>query len=92
MGNFEAARHNVRDIIGTRAWQSIRFVRTKGEGVVISRLAGAATRAVLVMIVIATPTLLLTDVRPDTQEMVALVALFAGALTATPRRSTGSGS
>lgn len=81
MGKIEAARHNVRDIIGTRAWQSIRFVRTKGAGVVISRLAGAATRAVLVMIVIATPTVLLTDVRPDTQQMVALVALFAGALT-----------
>ena len=81
MGKIEAARHNVRDIIGTRAWQSIRFVRTKGAGLVISRLAGAATRAVLVMIVIATPTILLTDVRPDSQQMVALVALFAGALT-----------
>ena len=81
MGRIEAVRHNVRDIIGTRAWQSIRFVRTKGAGIVISRLAGAATRAVLVMIVIATPTVLLTDVRPDTQQMVALVALFAAALT-----------
>ena len=81
MGKIEAARHNVRDIIGTRAWQCIRTVRTKGAGLVISRLAGAATRAVLVMIVIATPTILLTDVRPDTQQMVALVALFAGALT-----------
>ena len=81
MGKIEAARHNVRDIIGTRAWQSIRFVRTKGAGLVISRLAGAATRAVLVMIVIATPTILLTDVRPDSQQMGALVALFAGALT-----------
>lgn len=81
MGNIEAARHNVWDIIGTRAWQSIRFVRKKGAGFVISRLAGALTRAILVMIVIATPTILLTDVRPDTQQMVALVALFAGALT-----------
>ena len=81
MGNIEAARHNVWDIIGTRTWQSIRFVRKKGAGFVISRLAGALTRAILVMIVIATPTILLTDVRPDTQQMVALVALFAGALT-----------
>ena len=80
MGKIEAARHNVREIIGTRIWQSIRSVRTKDAGLTISRLAGAATRAVLVMIVIATPTVLLTDVRPDTQQMVALVALFAGAL------------
>lgn len=33
------------------------------------------------MIVIATPTLLLTEVNPDSQQMVALIALFAGILT-----------
>ncbi len=71
----------MQDIIGTRAWHSIRFVRTKGAGLLFSRLAGAATRAVLVMFVIATPTILLIDGRPDSQQMVALVALFAGALT-----------
>ena len=81
MGKIEAARHNVREIIGTRARHSIGFVRTKGAGLVFSRLTGAATRAVLVMCVIATPTILLIDVRPDVQQMVALVALFAGALT-----------
>lgn len=81
MGKIEAACHNVRENIGTRAWQSIRTVRTKGAGLVFSRLAGAATRAVLVMFTIATPTILLIDVRPDTQQMVALVAFFAGALT-----------
>jgi hypothetical protein len=81
LGKIEAACHNVQDIIGTRAWHSIRFVRTKGAGLLFSRLAGAATRAVLVMFVIATPTILLIDGRPDSQQMVALVALFAGALT-----------
>ena len=81
MGKIEATRHNVREIIGTRAWQSIRFVRTKGTGAVFSRLTGAATRAVLIMLVIATPTVLLIEVRPDSQQMVALVALFAAALT-----------
>ena len=39
------------------------------------------TRAVLVMILIATPTVLLFDLRQDSQQLVALVALFAGALT-----------
>ena len=81
MGKIEAARHNVRDIIGTRAWQRIRTVRTKGAGVGFSRFAGAALRGLLVMFTIATPTILLIDTRPDSQQMVALVALFAATLT-----------
>ena len=44
-------------------------------------MTGAAMRAVMVMFVIATPTILLIDPRADSQQMVALVALFAGALT-----------
>jgi hypothetical protein len=48
---------------------------------VFSRLTGAVTRAVLVMVLIATPAVLLADLRPDSQQLVALVALFAGALT-----------
>lgn len=47
----------------------------------ISRLTGAAMRAVLVMLVVATPTVLLGDPRADSQQMVALVALFLGVLT-----------
>lgn len=38
-------------------------------------------RAVLVMLVVATPTVLLADPRADSQQMVALVALFLGVLT-----------
>ncbi|MBC7477214.1 MAG: hypothetical protein H7317_03860 [Pseudorhodobacter sp.] len=44
-------------------------------------MTGAAMRAVLVMFVIATPTILLIDLRVDSQQMVALVAFFAAALT-----------
>ncbi len=47
----------------------------------ITRLTGAAVRAVLVMLVIATPTVLLADPRADSQQMVALLALFIGVLT-----------
>lgn len=47
----------------------------------ISRITGAAARALLVMLVIATPTVLLADPRADSQQMVALVALFMGVLT-----------
>ena len=46
-----------------------------------SRLTGALTRAVLVMILIVAPAVLLPDLRTDSQQMVALVAIFAGALT-----------
>jgi hypothetical protein len=49
--------------------------------VVFSRLTGAVTRALLVMIAIAMPSLLLPGVTSDGKQMVALVALFAGLLT-----------
>ena len=48
---------------------------------VFSRMTGAVMRAVLVTFVIATPTILLIDLRVDSQQMVALVAFFAAALT-----------
>lgn len=47
----------------------------------INRLAGAFVRAVLVMMLIVTPSTLLSGVGTDGKEMVALVALFAGLLT-----------
>lgn len=81
LGRIEAIRHNVRKNIGTRARLCIGFVRVKGAGAVFSRLTGAVTRGILVMILIATPSVFLIDHHPDTQQMVALVALFAGALT-----------
>ncbi|MEZ5686302.1 MAG: hypothetical protein R3D78_10615 [Paracoccaceae bacterium] len=47
----------------------------------ISRLAGAFLRAVMVMVVIAIPSVMLPGIGADTAQIVALVALFAGALT-----------
>lgn len=47
----------------------------------ISQLTGALVRAVLVMVLIATPSLMLPHVSSDTTQIVALVALFAAALT-----------
>ncbi|MBL8561041.1 MAG: hypothetical protein JNN06_02060 [Gemmobacter sp.] len=49
----------------------------------VSRLAGAALRAFLVIILIVTPSVLLPGTGSDGKQMVALVALFAGALTFT---------
>ncbi len=47
----------------------------------VSRLTGAIVRMILVMVLFATPSVLLVDVTVDTKQMVALVALFAGVLT-----------
>lgn len=47
----------------------------------MSRLTSASVRAVLVMVVVATPSALLPGITADTKQMVALVALFAGLLT-----------
>ncbi|MGL6210191.1 MAG: hypothetical protein ACRC14_10230 [Paracoccaceae bacterium] len=47
----------------------------------MSRMAGALMRAILVVIMIATPSVLLVDSTTDTQQMVALVAIFAAGLT-----------
>ncbi len=46
-----------------------------------TRLIGAAMRAFLVMVLVATPSVILPGIGTDTKQMVALVALFAGALT-----------
>jgi hypothetical protein len=48
---------------------------------VISRLAGAVVRAFLVIVLIALPSLLLPGTSSDSAQIVALVAIFAAALT-----------
>lgn len=47
----------------------------------ISRLPGAIIRAMLVVLLVATPSLLLPGVSPDGKQIVALVAIFGAALT-----------
>lgn len=47
----------------------------------VSQITGAFVRALLVMVLIAIPSLLLPSVSADTTQIVALVALFAAALT-----------
>jgi hypothetical protein len=48
---------------------------------VISQITGAFVRGVLVMVLIAVPSLMLPGVSSDTTQIVALVAIFAAALT-----------
>jgi len=81
LGNIEATRLKVRDIIGNLTWQRSGRGRMKGSRAVVSQLTGAIVRMVLVMVLVAMPSVLLVDVTADTKQMVALVALFIGLLT-----------
>ena len=47
----------------------------------LNRATGAAVRALLVMILIVMPSVILPGIGTDTKQIVALMALFAGALT-----------
>lgn len=62
---------------GTRARHRIASDRNEGKRAVISRLSGAALRAVLVIIMIATPSMMLTGTGADTGQIVALVSIVS---------------
>jgi hypothetical protein len=81
LGKIEAVRHNVRNFMGIRARRRIVSVPIKGRATVLSQFAGAFVRAFLVMVLVATPSVLLPGVGSDGKQMVALVAIFAGMLT-----------
>jgi hypothetical protein len=81
LGNIEAARHIVREIFGNIVGQSTQQDRLRGGRGLVSRLTGAIVRMILVMVLITMPSVLLIDITRDTQQMVALVALFVGLLT-----------
>lgn len=57
----------------------------------ITQLAGALLRALLVMVLVATPSVLLPGTGADGKQMVALVALFAGLLTLVEYNATYPG-
>jgi hypothetical protein len=79
LGKIEAIRHKVRSI-GQRVWQRILLGPKEGRTGVLSQITGALVRAVLVMVLVATPSVLLPGTGSDGKQMVALVALFAGIL------------
>lgn len=81
MGKIGAYRNRMRSTFGTRARQRIASVRIEGTKAVLTRMVSAFVRAFLVMVLIATPSALLPGIGTDSKQMVALIALFAGALT-----------
>lgn len=81
MGKIKAIRHKVRD--KAESWRGGQDMPLQSEAGVsgFSRFTGAAVRALLVMLLVGTPSLMLPGVAADTKQMVALIALFFGALT-----------
>lgn len=81
MGNIKAVRHNVREMMGIKARRRIVSAPNEGRAAVLSQFTGALMRAFMIMVLIATPSVLLPGVTADGKQMVALVALFVGVLT-----------
>ncbi len=81
MGKFEAVRHKERELLGTRDRQSTDPDQIEGVRAVFTQVSGAVVRALLIMVMLATPALLLPGVTKETTQLVALVGLFAAALT-----------
>jgi hypothetical protein len=79
LGKIEAIRHKVRDY-GRQVRQQIASRPIEGRTGVLSQITGALVRAVLVMVLVATPSVLLPGTGSDGKQMVALIALFAGIL------------
>lgn len=77
-------RHLARaggDHSGNRARQSIVADRIEGNGTVISKLTGAVLRAMMVVLLIATPSIMLPAIHSDTTQIVALLGLLAAGFT-----------
>jgi hypothetical protein len=67
--------------MGIRPRRRIVSVPNEGGAAVLSQFTGALVRAFLIMVLIAAPSVLLPGTGADGKQMVALVALFGGALT-----------
>ena len=81
LGKIEAVRHNVREIVGSGTRGKPVVARREGNRAVASRVTGALLRAVIVAALVLAPSMLVPGLSADAQQTVALVALFAGALT-----------
>lgn len=81
MAKMRQPADNEQDQNGTRARHRIVTDRNEGNVAVISRLSGAVFRAVLVILMIAAPSLMLTGTTMDTAQIVVLVCIVSGVFT-----------
>lgn len=78
MAKLRQSAANAQAKNGTRPRHRIASTRNEGSTAVFSRLSGAVLRAVLVIVMIATPSLFLAGTGIDTAQIVALVSIVAG--------------
>lgn len=91
MGKIEAVRHIVRRTTGTSTSDKPWVDRSEGEKAVGSRLPGALLRAILIVVLVITPSMLVPGMTADVKQTVALVALFAAVLTYVEYKSEAPG-
>ncbi|MFT5650571.1 MAG: hypothetical protein ACI9TZ_002057 [Yoonia sp.] len=70
-----------QDQNGTRTRHSIASDRIEGKVAVFSRLPGALARAILVVLMIVTPSAMLPTIGSDAAQIVVLMAIFAAVFT-----------
>lgn len=81
MAKMRQPAEGEQDQNGTRTRHRIASGRNEGNVAVISRLSGAVFRAVLVILMIATPSMMLAGTTMDTSQIVALVCIVSGLFT-----------
>jgi hypothetical protein len=91
LGKIEAIRHKVRTMAGRAGRASRRRTGEQETAVVIARFTGALLRAFLVVLLVATPSLILPSVSGDARQAVSLVALFVAAFVLVEYASTYPG-
>ncbi len=84
VGKYKAAHQKVGDMgngIDMGGQRRSLSVWIEDKGAVISRMTGAIVRALLVVVLVSIPSVLLPGVTSDSAQVVALIAIFAAALT-----------
>lgn len=80
MGEVKAIRHKDADTRWNKVATTHRGRPNWGKKAVIAQITGAVARAMLVVMLVATPSLLVTGMSSDAVQIVALVGLLAAAL------------
>ena len=81
LGKNEAIRNKTRTQVGTTARQRIASDQVEGKWAVFSQLTSAFMRAVLVGLMVATPSLILPSIAADTAQIVVVLAILASCMT-----------
>src|SRR6056297_548981 len=81
LGKNEAIRDYKRGQVGTTARRRIATDQFEGKRAVFSQLTSAGVRAILVGLMVATPSLILPSIAADTAQIVVVLAILAFCMT-----------